>query len=83
MLWLIKLWSLDVMVSLSQSEYSVMEGESIVEVCVSLSGDIERTVMVNLTSSPLTANDTTGMRYCSELICLGLDRPLFNRLRST
>ena len=57
---LLAFFSLDVTVSLNQSEYSVGEQESSVEVCVSLSGPIERTVLVELASSPITANDTTG-----------------------
>ena len=59
--------SLDVTVSLNQNEYLVVEQELSVEVCASLSGPIERTVLVELTSSPVNATDTTGVKYCSKL----------------
>ena len=38
-----------------------MEGDATVTVCVRLSGPIEREVIMELTSSPLTADDTTGI----------------------
>ena len=54
--------------SLEKSEYSVMEGDSTVRVCARLSGPNEREVIMELTSSPLTANDTTGI-YLAVLVC--------------
>ena len=61
--------SLDVTVSLNQSEYLVVEQELSVEVCVSLSGPIERTVLVELTSLPVTATDAAGVEYCISKLC--------------
>ena len=53
--------------SLNQSEYLVVEQELSVEVCASLSGPIERTVLVELTSSPVTATDPAGVEYIASL----------------
>ena len=51
----------EVAVSLDQNEYSVMEHDSPVQVCASLSGaTIDRNVIVMLTSSAVTAS-SAGM----------------------
>ena len=51
--------SADVRVGLQQPSYTVVEGEGLVEVCVELSGLIERRVSVNVSTVP--SGEALGM----------------------
>ena len=44
----------------SQPVYTVEENDTMVEVCVELEGNLERTVSLNLTALDLTSDTATG-----------------------
>jgi len=44
-----------VVVGLEQDSYSVTEGQPVILVCTEISGDLQRTVVVNLTTEEGTA----------------------------
>ena len=48
-------------VSLERSSFNVREGQDLVQVCVVLSGPIERSVIVILESSPASASNHSGI----------------------